>query len=208
MTDSTNNQAPSTTEAAEAKVRANAVVTMTKMDNKLIFTVKGVAEKLTFDIDKVSAENQARAMVHGFKQRIGDGAALSADTETGKAASPEAKFARMKALVDHYMSGSTEWAIKAASGSFFDTDLHVKAILRAGLAKDEAGVETILEMTIKTAKAADRVGALKFWAGTDKVAKAILDIKAESAAKNKSADDIMAEMIKAAAKGAPPDAPL
>lgn len=183
--------------ATEAKVRANAVVTMVKLDNKLIFTVKGVTEKLEFDIDKASAENRARAMVHGFKQRISDGAALSADTETGKAASPEAKFARMKSLVDHYMSGSTEWAIRVAAPQGFDAGFIVRAIIHAAIngAKTPVDVEALVALTIKTGKATDRDAALKFWAGTDKVVKAIAELKASAAPKG--ADDVLAEMLAA-----------
>ena len=183
--------------AAEPKVRANAVVTCTKMDGKLIFKVKGCDEAITFDPDKVSAENRARAMIHGFIQRISDGAALSRDATTGQPALPEAKFARMKILADHYMSGSTEWAIRVAAPQGFDAGLVVRAIIHAAIngAKTPDDVEALVALTIKTGKAADRDAALKFWAGTDKVIAAIAALKA--AAAPRGADDVLAEMLAA-----------
>lgn len=184
----------------QPKTKSNAVVTMVKMDNKLIFTVKDIEEKITFDMDKASAENRARAVVHGFKQRISDGAALSANAKTGEPATPEAKFARMKALADHYMSGATEWALRVAAprAAGFDAGFAVRAIIHAGINKATTpdDVEALVALTIKTGKATDREGALKFWATTDKVIAAMTELKA--AAAPKGADDTLAEMLKAA----------
>lgn len=184
----------------QPKMRANAVVQVLKLDGKLVFRVKGVEEVITFDPDKCSAENRARAMIHGFTQRISDGAALSRDTTTGQPATPEAKHARMKMIADHYMSGSTEWALKVAAPRVagFDAGFAVRAIIHAGINKAATpdDVEALVALTIKTGKAADRDGALKFWCTTDKVIAAMTELKA--AAAPKGADDTLAEMLKAA----------
>jgi hypothetical protein len=145
-------------------------------------------------------------MIHGFTQRISDGAALSRDTTNGQSATPEAKHARMKALADHYMSGTVEWAVRVAAPQGFDAGFVVRAIIHAGLngAKTPEDVDALVALTVKTGKAADRDGALKFWAGTDRVIKAIAELKA--AAAPKGADDVLAEMLRAA--GGREDAPF
>lgn len=46
-----------------------------------------------------------RGLMHGMNQRIPDRAAIGRDKTTGSSASPEEKFAAMKALADHYKNG-------------------------------------------------------------------------------------------------------
>lgn len=186
-----------TGDTPEVKTRANAVVSVNKMDGKLIFTAKGHKGEIVFDPDKVSAENRARAMIQGFITRISNGAALSADPETGKSASPADKFARMETIANHLMSGTTVWELRVAAPSGFDAGLVVRAIIHAAIngAKTPVDVEALVALTIKTGKAVDRDAALKFWAGTDKVISAIAALKA--AAAPRGADDVLAEMLAA-----------
>ena len=66
------------------KKRANSIITVSRFDNKLTFAFLGVGQ-FVFDPDRVSAENRARAMMHGFEQRIRDAAALSVDRDTAAA---------------------------------------------------------------------------------------------------------------------------
>lgn len=194
----TNNTVPA------EKVRANAVVQVRKMDGKLEFLVKGVSTPIVFDPDKCSAEVRARAMIHGFTQRISDGAALSRDTATGLPATPEAKHARMKALADHYMSGTTEWALRVAAPrpAAFDPDFAVEVIIRAGLngARGREDVDALCALTVKSGRAADREGALRFWCATDKGRTAADALRAERAPAA-PAEDLLAEILAAAAAG-------
>jgi hypothetical protein len=55
-------------------------------------------------------------MIHGMIQRVSDSAAIPCDKLTGKSATPQMKFDAMKPIVDHYMSGSEDWAIKRSEG--------------------------------------------------------------------------------------------
>lgn len=175
----------------EGKKRANSVVTVRQIDGKLEFTVLG-AGVLVFDPDKASAENRARAMMHGWKQRISDGAALSRDTDDGSPATPEAKLERMRRIAEHYESGTTEWAMRAAAAPGESAGLIIQAMMR-GLGVTLERVEAILAAT-QTKDNIERTAALKKWAGTKQVAQAILDIKAEKASGGGDAEAMLAEL--------------
>lgn len=71
--------------------------------------------KLKLALSDVSTKVDWRAKIHGLSARVGDAAAVSADKATGKT-DPKAKFAAMKALVDHYASGSEDWGPARAAG--------------------------------------------------------------------------------------------
>ena len=79
------------------------------------FVVKGAGE-VTLDLERISPANKSRAMVHGFIQRVSDGAALSRDAKTGLPATAADKLAAMSRLVDHYASGTEQWSLVAAGG--------------------------------------------------------------------------------------------
>lgn len=176
----------------QEKVKSNSVVTHSMQDGKIVFTVRD-AGKLTFDPDKVSAENRARAMIHGFVQRISDGAALSRDTTTGLSATPEAKLARMQLIADHLQSGATEWALRVAAPREDDAGLRLQGIMR-GMGVDLDAAEKLVA-GLATKRGIDRDAAIKIWAASDKVARAIVEIKAERTAKGATdADALLAEI--------------
>ena len=173
------------------KKRANSVITVTRFDNKLTFAFTGVGQ-FVFDPDRCSAENRARAMIHGFEQRIRDAAALSVDRDTGKSATAQEKFDAAKRISDHLTSGATEWNLKAAASSGVDAGLVVQAIMRVyGKTLDEAN--GFIERTA-TKRGVDRAAALKEWAATDKIGAMMLAIKAERLTFTKDADALAAEM--------------
>ena len=66
-------------------------------DGCLLFGVKGIGS-IRFNRMKASLENRVCAELLGWKNRLGDGAAVSADPATGKV-DPQAKYDRVKALV-------------------------------------------------------------------------------------------------------------
>jgi len=175
------------------KKRVNSIITVTRWDNKLKFAFTGVGD-FTFDPDKVSAENRARAMVHGFEQRVRDAAALSVDRDTGKSASPTAKFEAAKRIADHLMSGATEWNLKPATGPKGpDAGTIILAMTRV-LKKTVDEIEVILTAT-QTKRGVDRNGALKVWEESKQVAAEILKIKTERLAKDTDSDDLLEEML-------------
>lgn len=60
--------------------------------------------QVTLHVDRASKENQAYAVLHGFKQRGSDVMAL------GKGASDADKLAELTAIVAHIESGSADWS--------------------------------------------------------------------------------------------------
>lgn len=94
------------------------VITTTVSDDLtyITFHVKDVGD-LTLDMLKCDKKILDRARVHGFIQRVSDKAAIARNTDTGLPVSPQEKFEAMRAMVDHFMSGTTEWNIKRAEGA-------------------------------------------------------------------------------------------
>jgi hypothetical protein len=187
------------------KKRANSIINVSRFDNKLTFAFTGVGQ-FTFDPDRVSAENRAHAMMHGFEQRIRDAAALSVDRDTGKSATPQAKFDAAKRIVDHLMSGATEWNLKPSAGGGFDAGLVILAMTRV-LSKAVDEIEPILAATMAK-RGVDRTGALRVWAESKQVAAAILAIKTERLAKDTDADDLLDEIMGEAGDGDEEEAPF
>ena len=158
------------------------------------FTVVGAGE-FTFDPAKASEAVRARATLHGFIQRISDGAAMSRDSTTGLPATPGAKMARMKAIADHYESGTADWALRvAATGGGkkgFDVGAVIMALIRAGFADNVDGANAVLEGTA-TRKGIDRAAAAKLWAQTPEIIEALSTMAAERSPVK--ASDLLAEL--------------
>lgn len=174
------------------KKRVNSIITVSRFDNKLTFAFAGVGQ-FTFDPDRVSAENRARAMMHGFEQRIRDAAALSVDRETGRSATPQAKHDAALRIAEHLMSGATEWNMRVAANPGLDAGLTLTAMMRA-LGKSLDEVEAIIAATM-TKREIERTPALKLWADSKQVAQAILDIKRERADKGADVDDLLDDIM-------------
>jgi hypothetical protein len=153
----------------QTKPKANSVVTHAIVDGKIVFTVKD-AGTFTFDPNKASATNRARAIVHGFIQRIADGAAISRNPDNGQPATAADKMARMQRIADHYESGAEEWAMRAATGPRKpDAGLIVLAMTRT-VAKGDADRANALIDGIATKRGIDRDAALAVWASVEDVA--------------------------------------
>jgi len=183
---------PGTEIIMEAKVKSNSTITCTQIDGKLEFTVLG-AGKFTFDPDKVSAVNRARAMIHGVRQRISDGGALSRNPDNGQPASPADKLARMMRISDHLMSGSDVWELTSAAPGV-DGGLIVQALMRV-FTKSQDETEALLTATMAK-RECDRSAALKVWGESKQVAAMMRTIQAEriAASSKDDADDLLAEI--------------
>ena len=175
------------------KKRANSIITVSRFDNKLTFAFAGVGQ-FVFDPDKVSAENRARAMMHGFEQRIRDAAALSVDRDTGRSATPQEKHDAALRIAEHLMSGSTDWNLRPAATGGVDAGLTILALMRVrGL--DIDGANALVDK-IASAKGLDRKAVLANMATKNaEIIRATADIKAERAARSGiDAVDMLAEM--------------
>lgn len=163
----------------QTKAKANSTITHSMQDGKIEFRVLN-AGSFSFDPDKVSAENRARAMIHGFVQRISDGGALSRNPDTGLPATPADKMARMQRIADHLMSGATEWALRVAAAGQPDTGLTLMGIMRALKLDLDATERFLAKLMIKWEL--DRTATIKRLGESPDVIQAIGDIKAERAA--------------------------
>jgi hypothetical protein len=123
--------------------RANSIITTTVGASTITFAVKGAGE-LILDMEKVSDDVATRAAHHGLIQRISDAAALSRNTDTGQPASPADKLEAMRRLVDHYNSGTADWALRAAGGEGKEGGITLRAVA-AVQGVDVATMRTRLE---------------------------------------------------------------
>jgi len=140
-------------------MRANSVLStvVDEAEKSIVIHVAGAApdggsKTLTFRADSVHPNNQAYAMLHGFKQRLIDAAALSRDPKSGRSATPAEKFDAIEQLVEHYHSGSEEWNVRVASGERTDGELAmlVRAVCEA---KPQATAEKVREWLKSKSKA-------------------------------------------------------
>ncbi len=175
------------------KRRVNSAYTFLMQDGKLTFDF-GVHGKLVFDPDKASAQNRARAMVHGFKQRIIDAAALSAGAD-GKV-DVEAKVAEMRRVIEHLESGSTEWNLKpaaAGAGSYV-----TKALVRlATYGGQDVSTPELANAYVKALADSTKPEIVKFGFG-GQVAKVRAWLEANSAKVRTAIEAIKAEELAAA----------
>lgn len=173
--------------------KSNSVITSTIAEDgqSISFVVKG-CDPFVLDLGKVSPIVRSRAELHGWVQRISDGAALSRDTADGKPATPEAKRARMLSIAEFYMSGGDEWRMPSGGGGrVFDIGRVVLGMVRGGVVEGvDAANEAIDKLAAK--RGIDRVAAAKLFAGTSAVIEALAAIDAAKAPTG--ADDLLAEI--------------
>lgn len=160
----------------QTKAKVNSIITHERLESGAIrFSVKG-AGFVDFNLSKVSPENRDYAAIHGFIQRISDGAAMSRDPRDGSAASPADKLAAMERIVEHYESGSAEWRLQA-SGEGGGRSITVEAIAKVkGLEYDAAYVQ--VEAYAARHFEGDTKKALAFFRDAPKVREAMDQIKA------------------------------
>ena len=71
-----------------------------------------VLDELKFDPQLCDESVRKFAEWHGWEQRLRDAAAKPRDEKTGKSASPAEKFAAIRKLAEHYLSGAKEWNLR------------------------------------------------------------------------------------------------
>lgn len=147
-------------------------------ENSIIFEVRNHTP-LRLDMTKVHKDNVLRAAFVGMaQQRIVDAAAVSVSDSKGNirnaAERDELKYNRMKALIEHYESGSELWSPRVAAVPKVDeSQLIREALIRCNVAQSKveamdkealmklAGAKAVIEMMlkIKSERIVARVGA-------------------------------------------------
>jgi hypothetical protein len=171
------------------KRKSNSTITHKMVDGKIEFTVLG-AGLLRFDPDRVSAANRARAMIHGFVQRISDGGAMSRNPETGLPATPADKLARMTRIAEHLMAGGDVWELKAAAGPGVSVGLVIQAMIALGKARDADHANELISK-LASKREIERDAAVKLLAEAGDIKVKVAEIRAEQAAVKVNSDDLL-----------------
>lgn len=178
------------------KKRAESVlaVVVNESAREIVFNVKGGGAdggngSITFHMDKCSPENVAYASLHGFNQRLRDMAALSVNKDTGKSASAYDKFEAIRAGIEHYEAGGTEWHMKGSGGR--ETITAEVRMLAEAIAQVKGKNVVDMIVWVKSKTAAERMKL----AGVDSIKTVLDELRAKAAeTADKSGDDMLAEL--------------
>lgn len=178
----------------EAKARANSIVQITRQhDGTILAKVKGF-DPIHFNPGKASLLNRKHAEFHGWKQRLSDKAAVSADTNTGKT-DAQVKYDGIKRLVEFYELGGDEWAMKSAAGGKVaanapDVGLLIRAMIGLGKATDIDHASGRIDR-LAAKRGVDRTAAIALlWAAGD-IAIEVNRLKLEARTFAMNSDDLL-----------------
>lgn len=175
----------------DAKKRVNSSYSFATVDGKQEFTF-GTIGKLVFDPALVSAENRARAMMHGFKQRIIDNAAIKAE-DNGKV-NVQAKFDAMRQIIDHLESGATDWNVKqAARATGPDAGLLIRALIEMGKTASVEAANVLFER-LAAKREITREEAIKLLWDAKDVGLKVAELRAEARTGKVDADDLLDDL--------------
>ena len=194
-TETTQGDTPTTQPAAtDAKARANSIVQITRQhDGTILAKVKGF-DPIHFNPGKASLLNRKHAEFHGWKQRLSDKAAVSADTNTGKT-DAQVKYDGIKRLVEFYELGGDEWAMKSAAGGKVaanvpDVGLLIRAMIGLGKATDLDHANGRID-GLAAKRGVDRTAAIALlWAAGD-IAIEVNRLKLEARTFAMNSDDLL-----------------
>ena len=182
--------------------RENAVVEMTEIKagdtiTGLEFKVAGAGETRVM-FANLAPTVRAQAIVYGIGVRVSRMAAIARDTKSGKSATPQEKFARIKACAEHYNSGADTWELaRGATGPDGYTQLVIEAvaIIQGIELETMAGrVKALCEKRQETVAAwAKRIAAATGENG-DKIRAEVLRLQQKAAPASSIDDDLDALM--------------
>src|SRR5260221_3835029 len=158
----------------QSKAKTNSVIVTSLVEGNPTWTVLGVEKPITLHLDRVAQSMRERAEVHGWFQHGSDGAARSRDATTGKPASAQDKYDSILELVNHYETGTEEWAMRSGGGGGTSITLQAVARVRGCTYEEaEASVARYAESHYK----GDTKAALAFFRTGAKVGEAIIAIR-------------------------------
>lgn len=172
------------TPAIEATITAHGTKYESGFPNMVVTLDFANGKRVTVQTDELSPEIIAQAVAHGLKQKLGDAAAISRDTATGKPASIEVKFDAVAEIAQRLAAG--EWNKRREGGTGATGGLLKQALLRMydGRKTSEQIEEFLASITDKE-KAALRA--------SPRVAEIIAEIRAEKGPAG-DATDILAQL--------------
>ena len=155
-------------------------------DKDMLTLAFGNGQYLTLHVSQLGVDVAAQALMHGLKQKLVDAAAISRNTETGRAASIDDKFAAVKEVYERLLSGA--WNKVREGGAGASGGLLFRALVRMYAGKKDAdAIREYLDGKTDAEKAALRKNS--------KVAAMIEQIRAESAKDNGlDSDELLADL--------------
>lgn len=84
-------------------MRKNSVVSLTRTEDSVSWTIVGFPPIVASYAALKAAGMEVRAALHGIGQKGSDAAAISRDPDTGKAATPKAKYEAIKTTVERVL---------------------------------------------------------------------------------------------------------
>jgi hypothetical protein len=134
----------------------------------------------------LTPEMRHAAMIHGLKQKLVDAAAISRNTDTGRAASTDDKFNAVKEVYDRLIAGQWNKTREGGAGGAGAGGLLFRAVARMFPKKTPEQLREFLDAMDAKQQAALRKNP--------KVAAVIAEIRAESAKPGDDGDDLLAEL--------------
>lgn len=174
---------------ATAKVKR--AITFEHADGLLTFKSSN-GDSFTLSLAGLSDDARAQAVVFGVARKVTNATALDAGATVAE------KWTELVAVAERLHGGGSWNEAGREKGAGGDAGLVVLAFARVyGDSREKA--EATIARTMEK-RGMSRKAALALWAGSDKVAKAIADIKAERAARAAAgaavdADALMADMM-------------
>lgn len=181
----------------QTKPKANSIITHALEGANVRFFFRGESVGL-LQPDMISPANRARAMLHGFVQRVGDGGAVEMRAPDGTLRTKDEmdaiKRARITRLIEHYNSGAEDWNLERAGGGGVDTGgLTIAGIMRHFSTPDKPCDNDAAERKVTAfmeRHGLERKAALAKLALIPEIANAISAIKAERAGVQVSLSDL------------------
>lgn len=169
--------------------RKNAVYACAWRNGRLHYQFRD-GTTMIFNPGLTSTSNRAEAERYGWQQNLGDSMAMENEGAPAGALM-EAKKAALSARIAHLESGSDSWTAPRVNQAAVVESLVIRAMARVLPDVDVERASTMID-TLAAKRNIDRAGAVKIWAESQQIAKAIVDIRAEDAAKR---TEILADTI-------------
>lgn len=171
---------------AQTPVISSELVTNGDLEYQLNLTCSnGQAIKITTEM--LSPEIKQQALFHGLKQKLVDAAAISRNPDTGKAASPDDKWAAVIEVFERITAAGGTWNKVREGGAGGSGGLLMRALCRLYASKTQDQIREYLDGKTDAEKTALRKNP--------KVAEMIETIRAETGkAANVDTDELLSEL--------------
>jgi hypothetical protein len=172
-------KSPLTISAAKAAIAAdvsNDTLTLTFSDGR----------EIVLRVGQLDGAMQTAAMLHGLKQKLVDAAAIARDTETGRSATLNDKYAAVKEIYDRITSDTPSWNKIRGDGMGTGNTLLVRAMMQF-TGKTKAAIDAYLDTKSKEEKLALRKNP--------KIANIIAELQAAGADDSIDTDAMLDELM-------------